>query len=467
MSRGAVPLGAARGIPEPAPRTVGTDPVTEAIAQIAAGRPVVVLDAADRENEGDLVMAADAATPEWLALFCRHGSGYICAPMSHERADDLRLPLMVARGEESLGTAFTVTVDARHGISTGISAADRSRTLALLADPSTVAADLVRPGHVLPLRAHPGGLQARPGHTEAAVELTRLAGRGEVGVIVELVEDDGSMRRGESCRRFADEHGLLLITIADLRAHLRAHLNAHLSADLGAHLGAPAPAPQLTRRVSQARLPTGAGEFNAVGYRDAAGTEHMALVLGDVETGGGLGSGPGGPGNGPGSGSSEEPVLVRVHSECLTGDVFGSARCDCGPQLSQAMAEVAAAGRGVIVYLCGHEGRGIGLAAKLAAYRLQDTGRDTVDANLDLGLPVDGRDYGVAAQILADLGVGPVTLLTNNPAKVADLRRHGVDVRSRRPIVVAATPESLRYLEAKRRRMGHDLPARAELEVAR
>jgi 3,4-dihydroxy 2-butanone 4-phosphate synthase/GTP cyclohydrolase II len=413
---------------------------------------VVVLDAADRENEGDLIMAADAATPEWLALFCRHGSGYICAPMSHERADDLRLPLMVARGEESLGTAFTVTVDARHGISTGISAADRSRTLALLADPSTVAADLVRPGHVLPLRAHPGGLQARPGHTEAAVELTRLAGRGEVGVIVELVEDDGSMRRGESCRRFADEHGLLLITIADIRAHLGARLGAHL----GARLGAPAaaPAPQLTRRVSQARLPTGAGEFNAVGYRDSAGTEHMALVLGDV-----------GPGSGPSDGS--EPVLVRVHSECLTGDVFGSARCDCGPQLSQAMAEVAAAGRGVIVYLCGHEGRGIGLAAKLAAYRLQDTGRDTVDANLDLGLPVDGRDYAVAAQILADLGVGPVTLLTNNPAKVADLRRHGVDVRSRRPIVVAATPESLRYLEAKRRRMGHDLPARAELEVAR
>lgn len=452
MSRGAVPLGAARGIPEPAPRTVRTDPVTEAIAQIAAGRPVVVLDAADRENEGDLILAADAATPEWLALFCRHGSGYICAPMSHERADDLRLPLMVARGEESLGTAFTVTVDARHGISTGISAADRSRTLALLADPSTVAADLVRPGHVLPLRAHPGGLQARPGHTEAAVELTRLAGRGEVGVIVELVEDDGSMRRGESCRRFADEHGLLLITIADIRAHLGARLGAHL----GARLGAPAaaPAPQLTRRVSQARLPTGAGEFNAFGYRDSAGTEHMALVLGDV-----------GPGSGPSDGS--EPVLVRVHSECLTGDVFGSARCDCGPQLSQAMAEVAAAGRGVIVYLCGHEGRGIGLAAKLAAYRLQDTGRDTVDANLDLGLPVDGRDYAVAAQILADLGVGPVTLLTNNPAKVADLRRHGVDVRSRRPIVVAATPESLRYLEAKRRRMGHDLPARAELEVAR
>ncbi len=452
MSRGAVPLGVARGIPEPVPGTVRTDPVAEAIAQIAAGRPVVELDAADRENEGDLILAADAATPEWLALFCRHGSGYICAPMSHERADDLRLPLMVARGEESLGTAFTVTVDARHGISTGISAADRSRTLALLADPSTVAADLVRPGHVLPLRAHPGGLQARPGHTEAAVELTRLAGRGEVGVIVELVEEDGSMRRGESCRRFADEHGLLLITIADIRAHLGARLGAHL----GAHLGAPAaaPAPQLTRRVSQARLPTGAGEFNAVGYRDSAGTEHMALVLGDV-----------GPGSGPSDGS--EPVLVRVHSECLTGDVFGSARCDCGPQLSQAMAEVAAAGRGVIVYLCGHEGRGIGLAAKLAAYRLQDTGRDTVDANLDLGLPVDGRDYAVAAQILADLRVGPVTLLTNNPAKVADLRRHGVDVRSRRPIVVAATPESLRYLEAKRRRMGHDLPARAELEVAR
>lgn len=409
---------------------VRTDSIPDAIADLAAGRPVVVLDAADRENEGDLVMAADAASAAWMALFTRHGSGFICTPMSAERADALELPLMVKHNTDAMRTAFTVTVDAKTGVSTGISAEDRAHTVRLLAAASSRPEDFTRPGHVLPLRAHPGGVSVRPGHTEAAVALTRLAGRGDVGVIVELVEDDGSMRRALSCRQFADEHGLRLITIEDLIAHLA---ETELTDQVRPSLG----------RVASTRLPTETGVFTAHGYRDLTGVEHVALVAGDVDQAGG---------------GSAEPVAVRVHSECLTGDVLGSRRCDCGPQLHAAMVAVQRAGRGVIVYLRGHEGRGIGLASKLAAYALQDEGRDTVDANLDLGLPVDSRDYAVAASILTDLGVQRVRLLTNNPDKVNALNGYGVQVVERAPLVVGATSDNIGYLDTKRRRLGHQLP---------
>ncbi len=409
---------------------VRVDDVETAIAQIAVGRPVLVMDAADREDEGDLVMAGEHMTTEWMAFFVRHGTGYVCAPMEDDRADLLGLPLMVARGEESMGTAFTVTVDARGGVGTGISAADRSHTVRVLADGATVASDLTRPGHVAPLRSRPGGVLARPGHTEAAVDLARLAGCAPVGAIVELVDEDGSMRRATSCRAFADEHGLAMVTIADLVAHLG-----------GDEAAAAVPVRPTLARAATTRLPTRAGEFTAHGYRDACGVDHVALVVGDVTASGGGGA----------------PVLVRVHSECLTGDVLGSRRCDCGPQLEASLTAVQQEGRGVVVYLRGHEGRGIGLVPKLAAYALQDAGRDTVDANTDLGLPVDARDYAVAAAVLADLGVGPVRLLTNNPAKVDGLTRYGVEVVRREPLLVEATADSVRYLRAKQERLGHDL----------
>ena len=397
------------------------DTVEAALTALAAGRPVVVLDDEDRENEGDLVMAAGSATPEWLAFVVRHSSGLVCAPMEGRLLDRLEVPIMVERNTESMGTAFTVSVDARTGVTTGISAADRARTLRLLASDDVTAGDLVRPGHVFPLRAREGGVLVRPGHTEAAVDLARLAGLSPVGVIAELVEDDGLMRRAASCREFCDEHGLVLITIADLVRHRRDH-------------------DPVVRRVATTRLPTRHGAFTAHAYVDAVqGAEHVALVSGDVTT-------------------REHPVLVRVHSECLTGDVLGSLRCDCGPQLEASMAAVADEGTGVVVYLRGHEGRGIGLTAKISAYALQDSGADTVDANLHLGLPVDARDYGTAASVLADLGVGSVRLLTNNPAKVGGLRAHGVQVVERVPLGVTAHPEALRYLETKRDRMGHDLP---------
>lgn len=408
---------------------IRTDAIERAVADLAAGRPVVVLDAADRENEGDLIMAAQFATEQTIGMFVRYGSGFVCAPMPDQVADRLGLPLMVARPQDSMGTAFTVTVDAAHGVSTGISAADRAHTLQLLADPAGTGEDFVRPGHILPLRANPGGVLVRPGHTEASVDLLKLARLTPVGVIVEMVEDDGSMRRAESCRAFADEHDLALITIEDLSAHLVAR----------AELERQGPRPAQVIRHSSARLPTDQGEFVAVGYRDLSGTEHVALVLGDVA-------------------ARDEPVLVRVHSECLTGDVFGSHRCDCGPQLQAAMRRVQEVGRGVVVYLCGHEGRGIGLVAKLAAYALQEEGQDTVEANLSLGLPVDGRDYAVGAAVLADLGVRRVTLLTNNPAKVDGLSAHGVHIVGRERVVVTPTSDNMAYLETKRRRMGHDLP---------
>ena len=394
------------------------DPVPAAIAEIAAGRPVVVVDDEDRENEGDLILAAATATPEQVAFAVRHSSGLLCAPMSAERADALELPLMVAANADPFRTAYTITVDAAEGVTTGISAADRARTLTVLADPGSVPTDLIRPGHVLPLRAKAGGVLERRGHTEAAVDLTRMAGLPAVGMIVELVHDDGTMQRGPALRAFADEHGLAMISIEDLAAHRRRH-------DRPA-LGITDPVP----------LPTPHGTFEARAVREGT-AEHLVLVRGDVTT--------------------AEPVLTRVHSECVTGDVFGSRRCDCGPQLQESLARIDAAGRGVLILLRGHEGRGIGLVEKLRAYALQDAGRDTVEANLDLGLPVDSRSFAAVPGILAHLGVDTVALLTHNPEKAHALVGGGVEVAATVDLGTHPTPENLAYLTTKRDRLGHHL----------
>ena len=401
--------------------------VERALAEVAAGRPVVVVDDEDRENEGDLIFAAEKATPELVSFMVRHTSGYICVGLTEDECDRLDLPPMHHANSDSFRTAFTVTVDAKAGITTGISAADRARTIGLLADPATEPGDLVRPGHVLPLRAREGGVLRRPGHTEAAVDLARMAGLAPAGALCEIVSDDGGMARAGELRAFADEHGLVLVTIAQLISYRR-HSEKHVA------------------RVAQARIPTRHGDFTAYGYDSSLdGIEHIAFVRGAV-------------GTLNGAADDGEDVLVRVHSECLTGDVFGSYRCDCGPQLDAALAAVAAEGRGVVLYMRGHEGRGIGLMHKLQAYQLQEAGVDTVDANLALGLPADARDYGIGAQILADLGVRSMRLLTNNPDKRAGLEGYGLEVVGRVPLPVRAHPENLRYLTTKRDRMGHDLP---------
>ncbi|MEU9750062.1 bifunctional 3,4-dihydroxy-2-butanone-4-phosphate synthase/GTP cyclohydrolase II [Streptomyces niveus] len=399
------------------------DPVERAIMDIAAGRPVVVVDDEDRENEGDLVVAAEKATPEIIAFMMRECRGMICAPMEGANLDRLELPQMVDHNTESMRTAFTVTVDAApaHGVTTGISASDRATTLRLLAASDAAApGDFVRPGHIFPLRAKPGGVLARNGHTEAAVDLARLAGLRPAGAIVEIAGEDGVMLRLPELIPFARKHGLTIISIEDLIAYRRA-------------------AEPTVRREAEISLPTAYGEFTAYGYRSTVdGVEHVALVHGDI-----------------GDGSD---VLVRVHSECLTGDVFSSQRCDCGPQLQASMRRVTEAGRGVVVYLRGHEGRGIGLLSKLRAYELQERGRDTLDANLELGLPADARDYAAGAQILDDLGVRSLRLMTNNPDKVHALLRHGLEVTAREPMPVQAGEHNLRYLRTKRDRMGHELP---------
>jgi 3,4-dihydroxy 2-butanone 4-phosphate synthase/GTP cyclohydrolase II len=396
---------------------IGLDSIERAVADIAAGRPVVVVDDADRENEGDLIFAAEKATPELVAFMVRHTSGYICVPLTEEDCDRLELPPMFPVNQDRRGTAYTVTVDAREGVTTGISAADRARTIQLLADPNAGPADLSRPGHTVPLRARRGGVLRRAGHTEAAVDLAVLAGLRPAAVLCELVNDDGSMKRLPQLREFTREHGLALISIADLIAFRRR-------------------TERLVERVVSTRIPTEHGVFQAVGYRaETDGSEHVAMVFGELGDG--------------------EDVLVRVHSECLTGDVFGSLRCDCGPQLNAALARVAAEGRGVVLYVRGHEGRGIGLLHKLQAYQLQDLGRDTVEANLELGLPADARDYGTGAQILYDLGVRSMRLLTNNPAKRSGLEGYGLRVVGRESLPVRAHPENVRYLRTKRDRMGH------------
>ncbi len=407
---------------------VRLDSVEDAVAEIAAGRAVVVVDDEDRENEGDLIFAASRSTPELMAFTIRYSSGVICVPVTAPTLDRLGIPLMTPHNRERMRTAYTVSVDARDGVSTGISAADRSHTVRTLIDSATEAFEIVQPGHVFPLRYAEGGVLVRPGHTEAAVDLARLAGLEPAGVISEIVNDDGTMKRGQQLRDFADEHGLKMISIESLIHYRRRH-ETHVE------------------RVAETRLPTAHGEFTAYGYRITIDdSEHLALVHGDISDG--------------------ADVLTRVHSECLTGDVFGSHRCDCGPQLDEALARVVAEGRGVVVYLRGHEGRGIGLVAKLQAYQLQDGGRDTVDANLDLGLPADARHYGAATQILRDLGITSVRLMTNNPAKTTSLREYGVPVSERVPLTPHPNDHNLGYLMTKRDRMGHDLPHLMEGERA-
>jgi 3,4-dihydroxy 2-butanone 4-phosphate synthase/GTP cyclohydrolase II len=400
--------------------TVRLDDVERAIDDIAIGKPVVVVDDASRENEGDIIFAAQAATPELMAFTVRYSSGVLCVPLAGNIADHLELPPMTSINQDPKGTAFTVSVDAADGVTTGISAADRALTARLLADPSTSADELTRPGHMFPLRARDGGVLVRRGHTEAAVDLVKAAGMHPVGILVEIVNDDGTMKRGPQLREFADEHGLAMISIEQISQYRRR-------------------TEVLIERGAVTQMPTSAGEFTAFGYRSVVdGNDHVALVAGDVTT--------------------NEPVLVRVHSECLTGDVFGSKRCDCGPQLEGSLGRIGEEGRGIVIYLRGHEGRGIGLQSKLAAYALQDNGRDTVDANLDLGLPVDAREYSAAAHILHDLGVRSVLLLTNNPAKVEGLVSGGVEVVARLPLCIRPNVHNIGYLGKKRDRMGHVLP---------
>jgi 3,4-dihydroxy 2-butanone 4-phosphate synthase/GTP cyclohydrolase II len=399
--------------------TTMLDQVERAVADIRDGRPVVVVDDEDRENEGDVIFAASKATPELLAFTIRHTSGVICVPMLGKDLDRLGLPLMVSQNRERLRTAYTISVDARDGVTTGISAADRARTIRTLCDSATEPYELVRPGHIFPLRYHEGGVLVRRGHTEAAVDLARLAGLPEAGVLAEVVNDDGTMMRLPQLRRFADQHDLALISIEQL-AEFRRRTE------------------RVVTRVAETSIPNRYGMWRTYGYASALdGGEHVALVYGDLADG--------------------ENILVRAHSECLTGDVLGSLRCDCGVQLDHAMRVIAEEGRGVVVYLRGHEGRGIGLLAKLRAYSLQDNGSDTVDANLELGLPVDAREFSNAGQMLADLGVKSVRLLTNNPAKLRGMDGYGIKVLGREPMPVAMNPHNEKYLRAKRDRLGHDI----------
>ncbi|MHB1509896.1 MAG: bifunctional 3,4-dihydroxy-2-butanone-4-phosphate synthase/GTP cyclohydrolase II [Acidimicrobiales bacterium] len=403
--------------------------VEDAIAAVGRGEMVVVVDDEDRENEGDLVMAAEFATPQAIAFFLAHTSGLICVPLTPERLDQLELPLMVPNNTESQRTAFTVAVDYKPGTTTGISASDRAATIRALIDGATRPHELARPGHVFPLRYRAGGVLKRAGHTEATVDLARLAGCYPAGVLCEIVTaDKQAMARRPELEAFAVTHGLVMITIADL-VRYRRHRE------------------KLVERIASARIPTAQGEFTGHAYLSLIdGEHHFALVAGDI--------------------SGRENVLVRVHSECLTGDVFGSRRCDCGPQLEFALDKIAAEGVGALVYLRGHEGRGIGLAHKLHAYNLQEQGRDTVDANLDLGLPVDSREYGIGAQILVDLGITTMRLMTNNPAKYGGLEGFGLDIVERVPIEPAPNPENLRYLQTKRERLGHLLGGLGDASTA-
>ena len=392
-------------------------PIEDVIAAIARGEMIVMVDDEDRENEGDLIMAAQFATPEKIAFIVRHSSGVVVAPISGDRCDDLRLPLMVEHNTESHRTAFTVSVDLIEGTTTGISAADRAATLRALADPQESFASFARPGHIFPLRAREGGVLKRAGHTEAAVDLARMAGLEPAGIICEIINDDGSMSRLPELIEFSRQHNLLLSSIADLIKYRRHH-------------------EKLVTRVGQAQLPTDWGNFTCTAFKsDVDGTEHLAFSLGTVDDG--------------------QPVLVRVHSECLTGDVFSSRRCDCGAQLHSAMALIAEEGRGIVVYLRGHEGRGIGIGHKIRAYSLQDGGLDTVDANTELGFPVDSREYGIGAQILADLGANQLRLMTNNPAKYGGIQGYGLEIIERVAINPVATEENIKYLQTKRDRMGH------------
>lgn len=393
------------------------DRVDRAIEAIRDGSFVLVVDDEGRENEGDLIIAADAVTADQIAFMVRYTSGLICLPTTGERLDELDLPLMVTDNTERHQTAFTVSIDYAHGTTTGISAHDRAATIRAVTDPAARPSDFHRPGHIFPLRYQEGGVLARRGHTEAAVDLARLAGRFPAGVLCEIVNDDGSMMRGDDLERFAVDHDLVMISIADLVAHRWR-------------------TEDFVERRSEATLPTPYGEFLVVGYRSQIDdSAHVALVKGDVR--------------------GHENVLTRIHSVCLTGDVFGSLRCDCGSQLHEAMRQIDETGTGVVVYNTTHEGRGIGILDKIAAYALQEQGLDTVDANRRIGHADDGRHYGVDAQILRDLGVRSVDLLTNNPDKIHQLGRYGVEVRGRRPLWVGETPHNREYLRTKALRMGH------------
>jgi 3,4-dihydroxy 2-butanone 4-phosphate synthase/GTP cyclohydrolase II len=392
--------------------------IEDAVEAYARGEILVVVDDEDRENEGDLIMAAEFATPEKVAFFLHHTSGYLCVPITADRAKQLDLPLMVAQNTESQRTAFLITVDYRHGTTTGISSHDRSATVRALCEPSTRPGDLARPGHINPLMAREGGVLKRAGHTEATIDLCNMAGLYPAGLLCEIVDHDKrDMARVPELSKFADEHGLLMISIADLVRYRRQN-------------------EKLVRRIAEARIPTKWGDFTCYAYESLLdGEQHVALVRGTV--------------------AGEPNVLVRVHSECLTGDVFGSLRCDCGVQLDSAMQLMAEAGHGVLVYLRGHEGRGVGIGHKIRAYSLQEQGRDTVDANLELGLPNDSREYGIGAQILVDLGITTMRVITNNPAKYGGLEGFGLEITERVPSVVAANPENIAYLRTKRDRMGH------------
>jgi 3,4-dihydroxy 2-butanone 4-phosphate synthase / GTP cyclohydrolase II len=409
-------------LPEPQPARTpaggGTASVEDAVAAIARGEMVVVVDSEDRENEGDLVMAAAQITPNAVNFMAKHGRGLICVPMLSERLRDLQIPPMVATNEDAHGTAFHVSVDHR-AVSTGISAADRALTISALADDATQARGLVQPGHVFPLACRDGGVLRRPGHTEASVDLALMAGCAPVAVICEIAAEDGTMARLPELMEFAAHHRLAVLAISELIEFRRR-------------------TEQLVERVGDARLPLDAGDFRAFGFRDRVdGREHIALVYGDP--------------------LAVDAPLVRLHSECLTGDAFGSRRCDCGSQLRLALDRIAAEGAGVLVYLRGHEGRGIGLLEKLRSYELQDAGLDTVEANLELGHPADLRDCGAGIQILADLGVTRLRLLTNNPAKRASFEKSGIDVIQCVRLVTDPTPENVTYMHAKSTKMGHEL----------
>lgn len=416
--------------------TPGLSTIPEALDALRAGRPVIVADDENRENEGDIILSAELATPEWLAWTIRWSSGFICAPMPAEWADRLDLPPMVAVNEDVRGTAYTVSVDAADRVSTGISATDRSHTLNVLADPASTPSSVIRPGHVLPLRAVDGGVRERAGHTEAGVELMKLAGLQPVAAIGEVVAEDGSMMRMPGLLEMGEREGVPVITIEQLIAHLDG------TVPVAAH-DEHAPRRRVSLRA-EASVPTSHGTFRFLAYKDrVTGTDHIAVVSGDL---------------------TEDAPLVRVHSECLTGEAFGSLKCECGPQLDAALDAIATGG-GVVVYMRGHEGRGIGLINKLRAYSLQERGLDTVDANLALGLPADARDYAAAAGILGDLGVEKVRLLTNNTDKVNQLRALGLDIVEQVPLLVGVGPNNHQYLETKRDRMGHIIGA-DELEAA-
>jgi 3,4-dihydroxy 2-butanone 4-phosphate synthase/GTP cyclohydrolase II len=401
--------------------------IEEAIEQLRNGGMVVVVDDEDRENEGDLIMPAQDATPESMAFYLEYTSGVFCVPLESSRADELDLPLMVVANTEAQRTAFTVTVDYRHGTSTGISASDRAATVRALIDPATRPTDLNRPGHIFPLRYRPGGVLKRAGHTEATVDLCRLAGKYPSGVLCEIVTSDKSdMARLPELEEFALKHNLPIISIADLIRYRRHH-------------------EKLVKRIADAALPTEHGQFQVFVFESVLdGEQHLAMVYGDI--------------------ASTREVLVRVHSECLTGDVFGSLRCDCGPQLETSLAKVAAEGAGVVVYLRGHEGRGIGLGHKSRAYALQENGRDTVDANIELGLPVDSREYGIGAQILVDLGVTSMRLMTNNPSKYGGLEGFGLNIVERVPLESSPTAFNIDYLRTKRQKLGHMLGGLDDIE---